>query len=441
VDLKRSFVFVLPYGPKLGGVEGWTFSMARRINEAGGKAFILSFCDLDGTDSTEASYPADLRSNIYEISNVNSENLLKSSFLDECVVKVLSFAQGDIVIIPNYSSFAYTVAVGVKESYVRGRVSIVGYLHADDKHYYDIARFFSPYIDRYVCVSRKIQETLQEKMPWRKNDFECRPCGIEFENENYSIDARPAENNSKALRIVYVGRLSEYQKRIFDLPLLVQQLRKRVGFYELHIIGDGEDKVGLKNQLDQLGEGTSNIQIFLHGKRTNKDVFDILKTSSIFFSCSSFEGASIALLESLALGCIPVVTDVSGVRDFIHNKANGFIFEVGNIVGAADLIEHIYHLDPQVITDVRSRNIKIGLSHTMFHYIRWFEQMVERLPPASRIHLEDLQRNWDYTWNPVVFQGIESHPFFVIYDKVKARWYGRYFIRIVKATLQVLGIR
>lgn len=440
MDLRKTYVFILPYGPKLGGVEGWTYSMVRQIRSIGGKAYILSLRNSEETTS-DLLYPSDILSSVHEVIFSNSGLLLTSGFLNQCVDRILSFVDGDIVLIPNYGSFAYTIAAGVKAAHSPKETFILCYLHADDRHYYDVARFFSPYVDRFVCVSKKVEMVLGEKIPWRKDSFEYRPCGIEMPKEEEK-DILLEKPFSEALKIAYVGRLSNYQKRILDLPLLVEHLRGKKGRYELHIVGDGEDRKELEQTLNKINIGRTNIDIHLHGKLGSAAVYSILRESSVFFSCSAFEGASIALLESLALGCIPVVTDVSGVRDLIQHKKNGFIFEVGNIAEAAKHLEHIFHMDRAAMGGICAKNKEIGYSHTMSQYLQWFDQLVERLSQnGNRLSLADLQRNWDYTWNPAIFQNSAAHPFFIIYDRVKARWYGRYVIKIAKQILKLLRVR
>ena len=59
----------------------------------------------------------------------------------------------------------------------------------------------------------------------------------------------------------------------------------------------------------------------------------LLQASKIYVSASMDEGAeglSLALLEAMAAGACPIVTDVSGNRDVITNEANGLVVQPGN---------------------------------------------------------------------------------------------------------------
>ena len=59
----------------------------------------------------------------------------------------------------------------------------------------------------------------------------------------------------------------------------------------------------------------------------------------IFLSTSDFEGASVSMLEAMALGVVPVVTNVSGVDEFVTDGTNGYISEVQNIEKLIDGIK------------------------------------------------------------------------------------------------------
>ena len=52
--------------------------------------------------------------------------------------------------------------------------------------------------------------------------------------------------------------------------------------------------------------------------------------SDIFFLPSRDEGLPLALLEAMAAGCVPVMSDSGAVADVIEDGRNGFLIEAGN---------------------------------------------------------------------------------------------------------------
>ena len=65
---------------------------------------------------------------------------------------------------------------------------------------------------------------------------------------------------------------------------------------------------------------------------------DIYSKSLAWIMASKSEGFSVPILEAMACGAIPVVTDCGGTRDIITDGENGFLVEVGNVDQILDRI-------------------------------------------------------------------------------------------------------
>jgi glycosyltransferase involved in cell wall biosynthesis len=65
---------------------------------------------------------------------------------------------------------------------------------------------------------------------------------------------------------------------------------------------------------------------------------EILHRASIYVSTSPTDGLSISLLEAMACGLFPIVTDVPGNRPLIQNGENGLLFPVGDSRSLAEKI-------------------------------------------------------------------------------------------------------
>ena len=50
-----------------------------------------------------------------------------------------------------------------------------------------------------------------------------------------------------------------------------------------------------------------------------------------------------AMMEAIGQGTVPVLTDVSGVRDSVVHEENGFIVDTGDMNGIAHYIDFLYH--------------------------------------------------------------------------------------------------
>ena len=64
----------------------------------------------------------------------------------------------------------------------------------------------------------------------------------------------------------------------------------------------------------------------------------MLFRSDIYLNISDFEGMSLTMLEAMAYGAFPVVTDVSGVMDVVKDGKNGLIVPIEKWLNCVDKI-------------------------------------------------------------------------------------------------------
>jgi glycosyltransferase involved in cell wall biosynthesis len=214
---------------------------------------------------------------------------------------------------------------------------IVGVLHADEPHYYKLAEQHKNEVAIFVCVSARVSRLVKEKSPSiDPSEVFIVPCGIELP---------PVENNDNvnaAIQLVYVGRITDYQKRSGDLAKVATQLQKQNIPFHLNIIGDGlEPKIALQKKIQEDG---LQEQITFTGWLSQSEVHNDRTTSDVLILTSDFEGMPIAMMEGLASGCGFVGTRVSGIEDYENHplaKDCFRVFEVGDIETAITKIQEV----------------------------------------------------------------------------------------------------
>jgi glycosyltransferase involved in cell wall biosynthesis len=141
------------------------------------------------------------------------------------------------------------------------------------------------------------------------------------------------------LRIIYHGVLNTYQKRILDLPKVIECLHARRVPIEVTIAGKGpQEQELLESCRSFLNAGV--VRFF--GLVPHERIPALLQQHDVYLLLSAFEGMPHALLEAMVHGCVPVVSDIaSGVRDVIVEGVNGFKVQVGNVVAFADRLQHL----------------------------------------------------------------------------------------------------
>jgi len=93
------------------------------------------------------------------------------------------------------------------------------------------------------------------------------------------------------------------------------------------VAGEGREKEDLKNKVVELGV-SSSVQFL--GRIPHEKMPDLLGDTDIYVSTSTTDGTSVSLLEAMASGAFPVVTDISANREWITDGKNGFLVPTGN---------------------------------------------------------------------------------------------------------------
>jgi glycosyltransferase involved in cell wall biosynthesis len=121
--------------------------------------------------------------------------------------------------------------------------------------------------------------------------------------------------------MVLAGRICE-QKRPVLLADILSAARDQGLIFRALIIGDGELKPKLEHLLGR-HRLADNVQLL--GSVPHQRWLDILVASDIFLMPSQYEGISIALLESMAAGVVPVVARVGGQEEIVSPDAGVLI--------------------------------------------------------------------------------------------------------------------
>lgn len=129
--------------------------------------------------------------------------------------------------------------------------------------------------------------------------------------------------------LVFVGRLAEI-KRPERFIAVAAALAKRLPRLRAVMVGDGPEGARLKALAREAGIAS---QVELLGQRT--DVNELLCASRVFLLTSRSEGVSIALLEAMAAGAVPVVADVGDLHDHVEHSVNGYLVRQDDIAAYA----------------------------------------------------------------------------------------------------------
>lgn len=109
----------------------------------------------------------------------------------------------------------------------------------------------------------------------------------------------------------------------------------------LDLLGDGPERDALEQQAARLGIAD---RCTFHGNVTQGRVEQFVGASDVYVSVSESDGVSLALLESLALGSVPVVSDIPANRSWVNDGATGLLVDI-DPADVADGIRQAARLD------------------------------------------------------------------------------------------------
>ncbi|MDA8082931.1 MAG: glycosyltransferase, partial [Nitrospiraceae bacterium] len=117
--------------------------------------------------------------------------------------------------------------------------------------------------------------------------------------------------------IVFAGRICE-QKRPAMLAEILKTAHDHGLMFRALVIGDGPQRGQLEELLIQY-HLTAKVQML--GSISHQRWLDILGAADIFLMPSQYEGISVALLEAMAAGVVPVVAKVGGHEEVVSAEA------------------------------------------------------------------------------------------------------------------------
>ncbi len=137
------------------------------------------------------------------------------------------------------------------------------------------------------------------------------------------------------LNVLYAGRIEDASKGVLWLREIMDGLPETAS---LTVVGDGPDMARLKRRL----AGHAG-RVRYRGAVPLAEIPSIMSSHDVLIMPSRFEGLGMTLIEAMAGGCVPVVSQIRGVTDAIVEQGrNGFLFPIGNYTAATSAIVRLH---------------------------------------------------------------------------------------------------
>lgn len=275
-------------------------------------------------------------------------------FNEEKIIKILE----DIktyppdIFIPNYFPAACYAAKWVKQS----GIPTVCILHNDDDLHLKLINVFAlgdeaNNVSAIIGVSKLLTEMIRNQHPVNVK-IECLPYGAPVPKK------RSVLNTNDTLKLVYIGRMMETQKRISDVTRAFCRVVEEIPGTECVLYGSGKD---LQNVLHILNTEGKGLAVHYGGNLETSEVQAHLMQNHIFVLLSDYEGMPISLMEAMACGLVPVCSNIrSGITELISQNETGFLVNdrSNDVVNTIKKIKSNYDLWQKISEAARKKIVE-----------------------------------------------------------------------------------
>ncbi len=188
----------------------------------------------------------------------------------------------------------------------------------------------------------------------------CSPLGIESQTF-FPADPQPEPpvarcgEPGRPFSIISTRRLEP----VYGVDTLLRAtliLREAGWNFQLSVVGEGSEREKLEHFAGYYGLG-DRLSGF-HGWLDPPCLAAALRASDIYVSCSRSDGASVSLLEAMACGAFPVVSDIPGNREWVGDGVNGLLFPPGDFGRLSECLRRAM-TDHDLRRRARSHNLKL----------------------------------------------------------------------------------
>lgn len=207
------------------------------------------------------------------------------------------------------------------------------------RHTYATTLVHRDRVSHYIGISQRHYDDLTKRYKVPAEKITLIPHALDFSNSENAL-YRKNHIEGTPMKIAYLGRLIDIDKGIFLIPKILDKLQKnKIPFY-MEIAGDGPDKEKFEHKLENL---IKNGTVIMRGNIHHDDVPSFLASSDVFLMPSNFEGFGFTLIEAMAAGCVPVVSRISGVTDWIvTQEKTGLLCPIGDADAFFKAIAKLY---------------------------------------------------------------------------------------------------
>ena len=204
------------------------------------------------------------------------------------------------------------------------------------------------YSDRVNTVSKDLQNMVLS-LGISPDKIETFTLGID--TEKFSFVERLKIEQSRVLKLVCTRRLEP----VFDHYTIIGALAllKKKGIkFQITFVGNGSLLGELKQHVKDV---RLDDNVSFMGRVYNDNLPEVLGRHDVYLSASLWDGTSLSLLEAMATGLFPVVSDIKANSSWLIHNVDGLLHKVSDADDLAKCILQLYD-NPQLAVGAAQRN-------------------------------------------------------------------------------------
>ncbi len=166
------------------------------------------------------------------------------------------------------------------------------------------------------------------------------------------------------LTLCFVGRLDK-EKGLDEIIEAVSMHPQKDRIQAIHIVGDGPHKHNLEEKIKDV-----QLPIVLHGALPRNAVFDIYRRSHFLLLPSRSEGFPKVVAEAANFGCIPIVSDVSSISQYVNDN-NGYLWDTNE----SSFADFFCNIDLNNTKDFKNRSAEAHKMAANFTYTVYLDKL------------------------------------------------------------------
>jgi glycosyltransferase involved in cell wall biosynthesis len=307
----------------------------------------------------------------------------------------------DALLLNDCSDFGIGAAALLRR--IRPYCTILDTFHIDppDEGYFELRRPYLDVLDGVAATNRRVIERFTkffrgESLP-----------ATRYIRNGVTVPQLPRKAFDGTLRLLVVGRVSQKQKRVLELPSIFASMREAGIAFEATIVGDGDERSALESALSQYG---LDDRVRLTGFLPPGEVLRLYFEHDFLLNVSTYEGFSMSVIEALAAGCIPLCTDLPNLdREIVRDGENAILVGVEDLGAIAPRLQPLRAGDIERMSrSAAATGRELTAARTWDGYRAFIADLQARRPLAP--WPEDVHALLDVAWDPTADNPWLPHP-------------------------------